>query len=272
MASMLCGLQSSRAADGFSFGLTPLFLDNDIALLSMLKQYLMKQLERPITLVKRRTYHEISAMLLSGQLDAAWICDDPYVQYQDKLELIAVPLYRQRPLYQSYVIVNENSKAQAFDDVRGTVHAFSDPDSTSGYLVTRWMLALRQTSPARFFRDSFFTYGHRNVLRAVGADLAQSGSIDGYVWDVMAEREPDLVRKTRVVFKSEWLGFPPIVAPVAIRNAPAVKQLAAALFQMPSDPLGRDILKALALDGFIEGRPDMYQSTMDKWLLVKAQA
>jgi phosphonate transport system substrate-binding protein len=260
------------AADGFSFGLTPLFLDNDIELLSMLKQYLAKQLDRSITLVKRRTYHEISAMLLSGQLDAAWICDDPYVQYQDKLALLAVPLYHQRPLYQSYVIVNENSKAQAFDDIRGTVHAFSDPDSTSGYLVTRWMLALRQIMPARFFRDSFFTYGHRNVLRAVGADLAQSGSIDGYVWDVMAEREPDLVRRTRVIVKSEWLGFPPIVAPMAIRDAPAVKKLAAALLDMPSDPLGREILKVLALDGFTEGTPGMYQSTMDKWLLVKAQA
>jgi phosphonate transport system substrate-binding protein len=272
MAATLRMPSVARAADGFSFGLTPLFLDNDIELLSMLKLYLTKQLERPITLVKRRTYHEISAMLLSGQLDAAWICDDPYVQYQDKLALLAVPLYHQRPLYQSYVIVNENSKAQAFDDIRGTVHAFSDPDSTSGYLVTRWMLALRQITPARFFRDSFFTYGHRNVLRAVGADLAQSGSIDGYVWDVMAEREPDLVRKTRIIVKSEWLGFPPIVAPMAIRDAPAVKRFAAALLEMPSDPLGRDILKVLALDGFTEGTPDMYQSTMEKWLLVKAQA
>lgn len=272
-AASASGLCSSACADeSFGFGLTPLFLDNDIALLSMLERYLAGKLERPITLVKRRTYHEISAMLLSGQLDAAWICDDPYVQYQDKLSLLAVPLYLHKPLYQTYVIVNENCKAQSFDDIRGTVHAFSDPDSTSGYLVTRWMLALRQTTPARFFRDFFFTYGHRNVIRAVGANLAQSGSIDGYVWDVMTEREPDLVRKTRVVFKSEWLGFPPIVAPNSVRDTPAVQALATALLDMPSDPLGRDILKVLALDGFTEGRPDMYESTREKWLLVKAQS
>ena len=152
LAATLRMPSAACAAEGFSFGLTPLFLDNDIELLSMLKQYLAKQLDRSITLVKRRTYHEISAMLLSGQLDAAWTCDDPYVQYQDKLALLGVPLYHQRPLYQSYVIVNENSEAQVFDDIRGTVHAFSDPDSTSGYLVTRWMLALRQVTPARFPR------------------------------------------------------------------------------------------------------------------------
>ncbi len=270
-ASALSILPSARAAEAFSFGLTPLFLDNDIELLSMVERYLTGRLERPVALVKRRTYHEISAMLLSGQLDAAWICDDPYVQYQDKLALLAVPLYRHKPLYQSYVIVNDSSKAQSFDDIRGTVQAFSDPDSTSGYLVTRWMLALREITPARFFRDSFFTYGHRNVIRAVGAGLAQSGSIDGYVWEIMTEREPELVRRTRVVFKSEWLGCPPIVTPMVIRDVPVVKALAAALLDMSNDPLGRKILTVLALDGFTTGTPDMYQSTMEKWLIVKGQ-
>ena len=270
-ASVSSILPAAGASEGFNFGLTPLFLDNDIELLAMVERYLTKRLERPIALIKRRTYHEISAMLLSGQLDAAWICDDPYVQYQDKLALLAVPLYRHKPLYQTYVIVNDSNSAQSFDDIRGTVHAFSDPDSTSGYLVTRWMLALRQTTPARFFRDSFFTYGHRNVIRAVGAGLAQSGSIDGYVWEVMTEREPELVRRTRIVFKSEWLGFPPIVAPMVIQEMPSVKALAAALLDMPTDPLGQKILSVLALDGFTTGTPDMYESTKEKWLIVKAQ-
>jgi phosphonate transport system substrate-binding protein len=270
-AVALGGLSAARATETFSFGLTPVFLDNDIELRSMMERYMTRRLDRPVVLVQRRTYHEISAMLLSGQLDAAWICDDPYVQYQDKLTLLAVPLYHHKPLYQTYVIVNDSIDAQSFDDIRGTVHAFSDPDSTSGYLVTRWMLALRQTTPARFFRDSFFTYGHRNVIRAVGAGLAQSGSIDGYVWEVMTEREPELVRKTRIIFKSEWLGFPPIVAPAVIKDAPVVKAFATALLEMPADPLGRDILRVLALDGFTTGTPDMYQSTLEKWLVVKAQ-
>ena len=271
IAAMACSLPVRAAADTFSFGLTPVFLDNDIELLSMLERYMRQCLARPVTLVKRRTYQEISAMLLSGQLDAAWICDDPYVQYRDSLALLAVPLYHHRPLYQTYVIVNEGSKAQSFDEIRGSVHAFSDPDSTSGYLITRWLLALRQTTPAQFFRKFFFTYGHRNVIRAVGAGLAESGSIDGYVWDVMGEREPDLVRKTRIVYRSEWLGFPPIVAPKALRDAPAVQALADALLDITSDPLGRDILSVLALDGFTRGTPDMYESTLEKVRIVKAQ-
>ncbi|MGO8918674.1 MAG: PhnD/SsuA/transferrin family substrate-binding protein [Stellaceae bacterium] len=271
-AAVLARAGRARAAtDAFSFGLTPVFLDNDIELLAMLERYMTSRLQRPVALVKRRTYQEISAMLISGQLDAAWICDDPYVQYRDLLTLLAVPLYRGRPQYQTYVTVNEAVAARSFDDIRGTVHAFSDPDSTSGFLITRWLLALRKMTPAEFFRDFFFTYGHRNVIRAVGAGLAESGSIDGYVWDVMSEREPELVRRTRIVYRSEWLGFPPIVAPNTMRDAPAVRALTAALLDMASDPLGRDILAVLALDGFTKGTPDMYESTLEKWRVVKAQ-
>ena len=260
-----------RAAETVSFGLTPVFLDSDIKLLSMLQSYLEQRLERPVTLVKRRTYQEITAMLLSGQLDAAWICDDPYVQHIDKLALLAVPLYHHKPLYQTYIVVNEASRAQSFDDIRGTVHAFSDPDSTSGYLVTRWLLALRQTTPAAFFRDSFFTYGHRNVIRAVSTGLAESGSIDGYVWDVMADREPELVGKTRIIYRSEWLGFPPVVGLQATRDTPVATAVAAALIGMTSYPLGREILSILGLDGFAAESPGLYEGTLDMWRLVKAQ-
>ena len=199
------------AASTVNFGLNPLFLDSDIQLLSMMQAYLVKRLGRPVQLVKRRTYQEITAMLLSGQLDAAWICDDPYVQHEDQSSCslcrsIVTSLFIKR--MQSS---GEASKAKSFDDIKGTVHAFSDPDSTSGFLVTRYLLALRHTTPAEFFREFFFTYGHRNVVRAVAAGLAGSGSVDGYVWDVMSEREPELISKTRVIYRSEQLGFPPIV-------------------------------------------------------------
>lgn len=261
----------ANGVSSFSLGLTPVFLDNNMRLLSLLQEYLSQRLHRPVVLVKRRTYREISMLLLSGQLDAAWICDFPYVQYQDRLALVAVPLYRHQPLRQAYVIVNQGSKATTFDDIRGTVHALSDPDSTSGYLITRWLLALRGESPAEFFQNSFFTYSHRNIIRAIGSGLGESGSVDGYVWDVMKEREPQIVDKTRIVFRSEPLGFPPVVALKTSRDLPATQALAAALLGMTSDRLGREILSLLALDGFTTASPDLYQSTDEKWLLVKQQ-
>jgi phosphonate transport system substrate-binding protein len=255
----------------FTLGLTPVFLDNDITFLPLLQEYLARQLAQPVVLVRRRTYQEISGMLLAGQLDAASICDFSYVQYQDRLALLAVPVYRHQPLHESYVIVNEASEARAFDDIRGTVHAFSDPDSTSGYLTTRWLLALRRENPVEFFRSFFFTNSYRNVIRAVATRLAESGSTEGYVWDVMKERKPELVDKTRIVFRSGWLGFPPLVALETSRNRPATQALAAALLGMTSDRRGREILSILKLDGFTTASPALYDSTVEKWRVVKAQ-
>lgn len=264
-------VHAARAERPLAFGLTPVFLDSDIKLLADLKTYLTRHVGQPVELVQRRTYQEITTMLLTGQLDAAWVCDDPYVHYEDQLALLAVPLYHRRPYYQCYVVVHDTSTAKRFDDIRGTVHAFSDPDSTSGYLNTRYLLALRNTTPADFFRSSFFTYGHRNVIRAVAAGLAESGSVDGYVWDVMKEREPEFVRRTRVIYRSEWLGFPPVVGLKALRDSRPSRAIAAALLDMPSDPLGREILATLALDGFTTAKPSLYHATMKMWQLVKEQ-
>ncbi len=271
-AAALLWPKRARAADTVSIGLNPLFLDSDVQLLSLLQSYLVERLGQPVQLIKRRTYQEITALLLSGQLDAAWVCDDPYVQHEDQLELLAIPLYRHEPLYQTYVIVSEGSKAQSFDDTRGTIHAFSDPDSTSGFLVTRYLLALRHVTPAQFFRTFFFTYGHRNVVRAVATGLAESGSIDGYVWDVMREREPDLINKTRVVYRSEQLGFPPIVGPKSASDTNLARDLSAAFLEMATHKIGQVILGILELDGFTTADPSLYHGTLEKWLLVKAQS
>jgi len=105
-AILLWPMNPAAAAEAVSIGLNPLFLDSDIQLLSLLQTYLAERLERPVQLIKRRTYQEITALLLSGQLDAAWVCDDPYVQHEDQFALLAVPLYRREPLYQTYVIVS----------------------------------------------------------------------------------------------------------------------------------------------------------------------
>jgi phosphonate transport system substrate-binding protein len=113
---------------------------------------------------------------------------------------------------------------------------------------------------------------HLLAVDVPAAALAESGSIDGYVWEVMKEREPELVDKTRIVFRSERLGLPPIVALDTTRDLPAIQALTAALLGMTSDRLGREILSLLAFDGFTTASAALYESTVEKWQVVKAQA
>lgn len=258
-----------RAAQPFRFGLTPVFLTSDLQLLEALQRYLTVAMGIEVQLVLKRTYQEITSQLVSGLLDAAWICGFPFVAYRRELELVAVPIWRGTTTYQSYLIVSEGRPAANITDLRGDIHAFSDPDSNSGYLVTRALLAEQSAKPQDFFKRTFFTYGHRNVVRAVAAGLAQSGSVDGYVWEVMTETEPDLTRQTTPAWRSDWMGFPPIATSTSNATSDGVARLRRALIDMPSDETGRHVLSLLRLDGFAQGAPSMFDSIASRVDLVR---
>jgi phosphonate transport system substrate-binding protein len=272
LSGLLPGIQSAAATVPLKFGLTPVFLNNDIELLTKLRGYLVQHTGRDVQLVQRRTYEEITGLLLSGQLTAAWICGYPLVQYRDQLSLVAVPLWEGQPLYSSYLIVPAQRAASQIEDLKGDLHAFSDPNSNSGYLVTAALLAEKGQKPESYFRDTIFTYGHRNVVRAVASGLAQSGSVDGYVWEVMASLEPDLTSRTKVIRKSELLGFPPVACLTGQTSSADVRLIRYALLAMQKDPDGQAVLSMLKLDGFAEEPQSLYDPIAAKMQLVRGLA
>ncbi|MDP3195392.1 PhnD/SsuA/transferrin family substrate-binding protein [Tabrizicola sp.] len=242
----------------FRFALTPVFLDNDAAVISALRAALGEAMGREIELVQRRTYQEITGALLDGSVDAAWTCGYPYLQHRDQLTLLGVPIWRGAPLYQSYLIVAADDAATSLADLQGGAHAFSDPDSNSGYLVTASDLALMGTTPDGFFSRSIFTYGHRNVVRAVAGGLTRSGSVDGYVWEVLNSVEPGLTARTRVISRSEDLGFPPFVARTDRMAEAGVAACAKALQGLGQTDTGRDVLRLLFLDSVAPADPALF--------------
>ena len=260
------------AADEFKFGLTPVFLTNDLELLARLRDYLQRRTGHSVRLVTKRTYQEITSLLISGQLDAAWICGFPFVAYRPQLELVAVPVWQGKPLYRSYLITGRDRAAQSLDDLKGDVHAFSDPDSNSGWLVTATALAKRNHTPDRFFGQTLFTWGHRNVVRAVASGLATSGSVDGYVYEVMRETEPELIGRTRVVSQSELLGFPPIACAASLASDPRIKRFQKALVGMSEDEEGKTVLRMLRLDGFSVEDSSLFDSIAAEVSVVRGSA
>lgn len=259
--SSALGKTPALASSGeFTFGLTPVFLTSDLELLSRLRSYLEREMEAPVRLVTRRTYQEITALLVSGQLDSAWICGYPFVSQRARLSLVAVPVWRGAPLYRSYLIAGRDRQAAALDDLRGDTHAFSDPDSNSGWLMTATALAKRNETPARFFSRTLFTWGHRNVVRAVASGLTASGSVDGYVYEVLRETEPALIAGTRVVSMSEPLGFPPVACAAAAANEQGTMRFQAALLRMAKDEDARAVLQMLRLDGFSIEPPSLFDT------------
>ncbi|SIT13068.1 phosphonate transport system substrate-binding protein [Paracoccus saliphilus] len=257
----------SRQADAqtsFRLGLTPVFLDNDSETIDRLRTSLSYAAGMPVTLVQKRTYQEVTGLLLEGGVDAAWLCGYPFLQHRDELSLVAVPLWQGTPTYRSYLITSKEDQASGLTDLRGGAHAFSDPNSNSGYLVTASDLARNNLRPEQFFSRIIFTYGHRNVVRAVAGGLVRSGSVDGYVWEALTKVEPELTDRTRVISRSEPLGFPPFCARTDRIGEPDLAVFQAALLQMTESERGRDALTLLQLDGMIRGEVALFDGILTR--------
>lgn len=245
-------------APPLSIGLTPVFLDDQIGILSRWRDWLEKKLGRAVVFVQRGSYREIIELLLTSKIDFAWLCGYPYVRHRQRLKLVAVPLWRGRPLYQSYLIVSaDDQRSQSLADLRGKIFAYSDPDSNSGFLYPQYLLFQQGENPSLFFSRSFFTWAHRHVVEAVGIGLADGGAVDGYVWETLSENHPKLTDATRIINRSGDLGYPPFVARPDIPEAQLLL-FRSALLEMVADQTGAELLGLMRLDGFIAGKPSLY--------------
>lgn len=235
--------------------------EETITVYQELMDYIAAKLERPVELKQRRTYQEVDDMLGADKLDAAILCSGTYVaaQRQYGVELLAVPVIHGAPTYRSYIIVPQSSTAASLDELHRKRFAFTDPQSTSGYLYPAYALMLRGRQPETFFVKTLFTYSHDNSIEAVAEGVVDGAAVDSLIYDYLQKTNPGLVARTRIIHRSPPFGAPPVGVPRTLN--PETKRLLRNLFlEMDQDPSGREILKKLGVDRFIPGDDRMYES------------
>jgi phosphonate transport system substrate-binding protein len=191
----------------------------------------------------------------SAQTDVAFICGLPYVQLRRlepaPVELLAAPVlagarYGGRPIYYSDVIARTGTPWRSFADLRGATWAYNDPDSHSGYGVTRHKLA--QLGETRGFFGRVVQAGwHQRAIRMVLDGEVDASAIDSQVLAIELRDHDGLSQKLQVI---DTLG-PSSIQPVVIAaGAPPdlKREIQAALLAMSYDEDGR---RGLA-HGFVE--------------------
>ncbi len=254
----------TRAADDqagcgevLRFGVTPVILDNQVGFLNRWGAWLSEQLGCPVELVQRTRYQDILDLLLREQLHLAWICGYPFVQQRGELELLVVPHWHGQPLYRSEIIVASTSPLNRLDDLRGGLFAWTDPLSNSGWLYPQFLLQERGLEPKRFFHRSIFTWGHARSVQAVAEGLVDGAAVDSYVRETLLLYKPALAQATRVIERSPWFGFPPIVAGPAL-DAGKRGLIRSTLLRQAKSAAGEALLSDLNLDGFSREDPQLY--------------
>jgi phosphonate transport system substrate-binding protein len=259
LVALLVFAGAVHAAEVLRIGTTAVFLDDQAAFLNSWGNYIEARIGRPVRFVHRGSYREITELMRGGRLDLAWVCSPPYLKNRDRMVLAVVPVFRGQPLYQSYLIVPaSDAKTKGFEDLKGGIYAFSDPDSNSGWLAAQAAMKRANLDAQSHFKRTFYTWAHKKVVEAVAVGLVQGGSVDGYIWETLALLHPEITSRTRVAWKSPWYGFPPIVARADLA-AQELKRLQDLFVGMKSNPEGRRLLEQLNLDGFSIEDPRLFE-------------
>ncbi|MHC4445021.1 MAG: substrate-binding domain-containing protein [Planctomycetota bacterium] len=219
------------------------------------------RLQRRALLAQRKTYTEINDMIERREVDVAFVCSAPYVTGKAKfeMEILVVPVMYGQKVYHSYILTYRDSPLNSFDDLRGKVFAFTDPNSNSGCLVPKYMLSQRGENPETFFSEFYYTYSHDNSIRAVAEGMADGAAVDSLIWEYMQETDPTYTARTKIIEKSPPYGIPPVVVHPDLD--PKLKhQLKNIFLNLHKDEEARSILGTIRIDQFEESEDAAYDS------------
>lgn len=251
------------------FGLTAVALEKNLGAHKRLVNLLEDKLGISVEIVSRKSYQEMSFLLANGQVDFAFVCGLPYTIDHDKfgLELLTVPVFKGKPVYQSYLITHKSSPYASLKDLRGKTFCFSDPLSNSGYLAPLFNLHKMGETPQSFFKSHFFSYSHYNCIEAVAVKLADAANVDSYVWEATNTTSPEQTTQTKVIEKSEYMPITPIVVRPGLPE-PVKRELRGIFLNMGQSRRGRLILEMMQIDGFAGGRDSDYDAIRAKSMQV----
>jgi phosphonate transport system substrate-binding protein len=243
-------------------GVTPVILHDEYAAMLMFRHYVEKRTGWAVELVPRSSYRQTIDMIKRGELDFAWVSAFPYVYLRHlvNVRMVAMPVLDGSPTFRAYLIVPaEDKSTRGIEQLEGRIFAYADPYSHTGYVVPRHEILQAGKDPRQYFARTFFTSGHKNVIRAVASGLADGGSVDSFVFDSLVRLDPSLIGRVRIVSRSAEFGSPPIIAGPAVK-ARNLETMRGVLLRMASDPDGVAVLKRMQLDGFVAGDPKAFSS------------
>jgi phosphonate transport system substrate-binding protein len=167
-----------------------------------------------------------------------------------------------QPFYKAQFIANVDSGINSFADLKGKTFCFVDPNSTSGYIIPRIILAANGINPDTDFAATQNAGSHPNVAIAVYQGDCDAGvTFINVLTDASANLQatyPDITEKVKVFAVSDRIpndglqfikSLDPELKTVIIQG----------LLAMAQDPGGKAILKSLYnYDAFQEVDPTFY--------------
>src|SRR5215212_7300924 len=152
------------------------------------------------------------------------------------------------PFYKGQFIANVDSGINSFADLKGKTFCFVDPNSTSGYIIPRIILAANGINPDTDFAATQNAGSHPNVAAAVYKGDCDAGvTFINVLTDTsanLAAQYPDIADKVRI-----FAVTPPIpndgMQIIKSLDPKLRKVVVEGMMAMANDPGGKAVLKSL---------------------------
>lgn len=236
---------------------------------SELARALSDRIHLPVRAYVALDYTALVEAMRSGQVHFGWLTPSPLVLAEQLFDaqILLTQVRRGSPTYHSAIVVRNDSPVRHVEDLRGKTIAWVDPQSTSGYVIPRYLLIERGIDPQHFFRQQIFAGGHDSAVLAV-----HRGQVDAAaVWaDPPSEGTGAWTRFLRgrpgpglrpILYSPPVPSDAVAVHPVFLREHPVlVRNVTAALVAIGQSSEGRRILRQLnATDGFVPADRSQYE-------------
>jgi len=149
---------------GFAPAIDPALIARELV---PLEAYLERATGRPFTLTVAASYRDLSTKLLGGQYQFALLPPNLYIETHERDSRVGVSLaarYAGSQGSDGVLLVREDSPVQALADMRGRRFCYTDPDSTSGYLLPRASVRGAGVDPDRDMKPPLFSGDHQQTL------------------------------------------------------------------------------------------------------------
>ncbi len=222
---------------------------------------LSKQICKPVHIFVGTNYTSIITAMISKKADAAFFGPLSYVLASDKGNAEAI-LRELAPAnhadhYYSYIITTPKTGIKTLNDLRGKTFSFTDPASTSGNLVPRYVLKNNGIDADKDLKATYVG-SHDLSLAAVLSGKVQAGAVASDTFDELLKEGK--FQQSDVVIVSKSFAIPE--GPIAVRKelSQSDKNALQDAFLSITDPAA---LKALDTGGFIKDTDSTFDPIRD---------
>ncbi len=215
-----------------------------------LADYLAKELGLPVETVFRSSYREIISAFSNGEMDICLTGAFMYVLARQEADIR--PLVRRKKFgtsfYHSLIIVRKDTGIMSIGDLQGKTFAFTDKESTTGYLLPVAMMRQRGILDLeKYFSEVIYTGNHDSVLLAVHTRSADGAAMSNTRWRPENPKISDL----RIIWKSD----PILLGPFSVRgdlDRDLTERIKEAFLKIGKTSETADLSVHLQIEGFEE--------------------